>query len=255
MEMQTKRFLEMSFVEEWHFITLYGAYLFFVLSGVITIVYFIGLLLIGQKSKKYDYINKYEAQAFYYSLLSIVIAIGLLINSAVELLFTSGNLFEFLMGIFMAGIISAVIGYAAYAYFKYYYPGVVENKLNKIRFSPRISPETGKPMRLLSEKEEDAYLTPKMIAEEESFAYEYDVWIDEESGHKFIEKYDAHLHAILCPNCNFRTSREQKEVILKLPQDHEPGTLQKHYKCTYCGHKDIKETSIAPLFESGKVLS
>ena len=249
METQYERFLEMNFVEEWHLITLFSAYTFFILSVVITVIYFIRLSLLRGNSKKYDFINKNEARFFWYSLLFVVIGIGALINSGIELVLATGNLFEFFMGVFMAGIISTILGYAAYAYFKYYYPSIIEKKLNKLRFDPRISPETGKPMKLLTEDEEDEHMTKEMIAEEDEFAFEYDVWLDEETGYKLIEKYDAHLHALLCSNCNFRTLKEYKETILRPATANEDGLLTKFYTCSYCKHKENREVAIASQTE------
>ncbi len=236
-----------NFIQQWSHFALYTAYAFFAISLLITVGYFLQMFLIKSKSKKYDYINKYEAQYFWYSLLSITIGFGFLINSAIESTFKNGGVFEFLIGIFMAGIVSSIFGYAAYVYFKYYYPSVIEKKLNKLRFAPRISSESGKPMRLLSELNEDEHLTKEMIAEEEGFVFEYDVWIDDETGHKLIEKYDSHLHAIICSNCNFRTLKEVDEKMVKSPTTSEPGLLVKNYKCSYCNHKESKEAIIAAL--------
>jgi hypothetical protein len=238
-----------NFVELWSQLALFGSYVFFGISILITVGYFLKLILIKGKSKKYDYVNKYEGKLFWYSLLSITIGIGLVINSAIESSFKTGSFFEFVIGIFMAGIISTIFGYAAYVYFKYYYPSVVEKKLKKLRFSPRFSAESGKPMRLLSETGEDDHLTKEMIAEEEEFVFDYDVWIDDETGHKIIEKYDAHLHALICSNCNFRTLKEVKENILKSPTINEEGLLVKFYKCSYCGHKENNEAIIASISE------
>jgi len=236
-----------NFVEQWREWTLQGSYVFLGIAILLTLGYFLRLLFVSGKSNKYDYINKYETRLLWYSLLSITIAIGLLLNYGIESFFTTGNLFEFVIAIFMSGIISTIFGYTAYAYIKYYYPSIIEKKLTKLRFTPRISPESGKQMKLLTELEEDEHLTQEMIADEEGFVYEYDVWIDEETGHKFIEKYDAHLHALLCTNCNFRTLKEYKETIVKSPTDNEEGMLTKFYKCSYCGHSERKEGEIAAL--------
>jgi len=236
-----------NFVDQWHVWTLQGSYLFLGIAILLALGYFLRMLFISEKSLKYDYINKYETRLFWYSLLSITISIGLLINSGMMSFFTSGNLFEFVISIFMSGIISTMFGYAAYAYIKYYHPSIIEKKLTKLRFSPRVSPVSGKEMKLLTEMEEDEHLTKEMIADEEGFVYEYDVWIDEETGHKLIEKYDAHLHALLCTNCDFRTLKEYKETIIKPPTANEDGVLTKFYKCSYCGHLEKKEGEIAAL--------
>src|SRR3989442_12745115 len=79
---------------------------------------------------------------------------------------------------------------------KFYYPFYIEKRLKVLRYMPRVSPKTGKPMKLLSEEEEDAYLDEGMQAEENVFSVDYDVWKDEETGYIQIEKYSGHLHAL-----------------------------------------------------------
>ena len=65
---------------------------------------------------------------------------------------------------------------------KFYYPFFIEKRLKILRYRPRMSPKTGKAMKLLSEDEEDVYLDEGMIAEENVFSVDYDVWKDEETG-------------------------------------------------------------------------
>jgi hypothetical protein len=37
------------------------------------------------------------------------------------------------------------------------------------------------------------------------------------------------------------------EEIAQAPASNEPGILVKHYKCSYCGHREAKEVTIAAL--------
>ncbi|WP_185152482.1 hypothetical protein, partial [Fulvivirga aurantia] len=246
-----------SFTDQWHAYTLNAAYVFGGLALLITIVYYIKLLTIKSYSRKYEFVSANEAKYFWYALLSVVIGAALFLNSYIQLLFAAEGGFEFIFGLFISVILGVAIGYAAYAYFKYYYPSVIEDKLTKLRFRPRISPETGKQMKLLDESEEDVHLTEEMIAHEEEAVYEYDVWIDEETGHKFIERYDIHLHALVCPNCSFRTLKDYKEEVVKEPTHDEPGLMKNYYSCSYCDHAEIREVRLAPLKEEegAKILS
>ena len=95
-------------------------------------------------------------------------------------------------------IIGISVGYSLYAAINFYYPYVLEKRLTYLRFRPRWSPKNGHPLRLLTEVEEDEFLTQEMIADESVHFYDYDVWIDEETGEKIIAKYDAHAHALIC---------------------------------------------------------
>jgi len=245
-----------SLTQQWHTYTLYASYVFGGIALLITIVYYLRLVSIKSYSRKYEFVSANEAKNFWYALLCLVIGAALFLNSYIQLLFDADGGFEFILGLFISVILGVAIGYAAYAYFKYYYPSVIEDKLTKLRFKPRISPETGKEMKLLDESEEDVHLTEEMIAHEEEAVYEYDVWIDEETGHKFIERYDIHLHAQVCPNCNFRTLKDYKEEVVQEPTADSPGLMKNYYSCSYCDHAEVRETKIAPLRDEGaKMLS
>jgi len=241
----------------WHTYTLYASYVFGGIALLITIIYYLRLATIKSLSKKYEFVSGKEAKNFWYALLCLVIGAALFLNSYIQLLFDQEGGFEFIFGIFISIILGVAIGYAAYAYFKYYYPSVIEDKLTKLRFKPRVSPETGKEMKLLDESEEDVHLTDEMIAHEDNAVYEYDVWIDEETGHKFIERYDIHLKAEVCPNCNFRTLKDYREEVVQEPTTDEPGIIKNYYRCSYCDHAEVREGRIAPLKEgkSTQILS
>ena len=137
----------------------------------------------------------------------------------------------------MMGLITAVI---IQNLLKFYYPFYIEKRLKVLRYKPRISPKTGKPMKLLSEEEEDVYLDEGMQAEENVFSVDYDVWKDEESGFIKIEKYSGHLHAIQCPECNYQTFKVVKEEVVRPATATEEGELTKHYLCGYCAYKAKK---------------
>ena len=109
-------------------------------------------------------------------------------------------------------------------------------------------------MRLLTEDEEDIHLTDEMIEHEEAMKYEYDVWIDDETGHKFIERYDGQQHAKLCPSCNFTTLKEYKEEEIEAPSQTKAGLAKKFYRCSYCQHHEAHEVKIAALSEKAAVL-
>jgi DNA-directed RNA polymerase subunit RPC12/RpoP len=127
---------------------------------------------------------------------------------------------------------------------KFYYPFFIEKRLKALRYKPRVSPKTGRAMKLLSEEEEDAYLDEGMQAEENVFSIDYDVWKDEETGYVKIEKYSGHLHALQCPECNYQTFKVVREEIVKPPSTTEEGELTKHYQCGYCGYKAKKNVTL-----------
>jgi hypothetical protein len=136
--------------------------------------------------------------------------------------------------LFMSVAGGTLVAYIAYLVLEYYYPSVVNKKLRRYRYAPRINPKTGNKMRLLSEEEEDVHLEEGMRAEEGVFSVDYDVWIDEKTGDVKIEKYPGRLQALQCNSCGFYTMRVIREEITRQPTATEPGELVKHYQCSYC---------------------
>lgn len=157
----------------------------------------------------------------------------------------------FFIRIFVSMCISVLYGYVAYLVLKFYYPGRLEKKLKKLRYTPRINPENGNKMKLLSEAEEDAYLDEGMQAEENVFSVDYDVWIDNATGYTKIEKYKGHLSAHKCDRCGFQTLRLAKEEIIKEATDHEDGELLKEFNCSYCGRIKRKNVVLTRKIKEG----
>jgi DNA-directed RNA polymerase subunit RPC12/RpoP len=146
-------------------------------------------------------------------------------------------------------MLAIILGTIAYYTLKFYYPNYMNKRLKNLRYKPRISPKTGKPMKLLTEEEEDVYLDEGMQAEEDVFSIDYDVWIDEETGFTQIEKYSGKLTAKECPRCGYQTLKVEKEELIIAPTAFASGELMKRYKCTYCGHKEKEIFKVAKLTE------
>jgi hypothetical protein len=141
-------------------------------------------------------------------------------------------------------MIAFIFGYGFWAYIKYYYPFTLEKRLKKIRFKPMKSPKSGKKLKLLNELEEDEYLTQEMIDMEDALEADFDVWYDEESNETIIMQYDITEDSFVCPSCNFRTLREYREEVIKEATHSEPGIMEREYRCSYCGHAEVKEIRI-----------
>jgi len=228
-------------LQEWNRI---GAIIAYALGGlgILVYVYHLLKLAISKDFKaRYDYINKSEIKLMWVSCLFIIAAVVIYFNT----LFVGPNVIYFIVRIFVSIMLGLVVGVIVQNVLKFYYPFYVEKRLKKLRYTPRISPKTGKPMKLLSEEEEDVYLDEGMQAEEDAFSVDYDVWIDEESGYTKIEKYNGRLHALRCPECNYQTLKVVKEEIIKSPTETDEGELMKFYQCSYCGHKERKAFTIA----------
>lgn len=94
-----------------------------------------------------------------------------------------------------------------------------------------------KEMRLLSEKEEDAYLSRKAQIEEEIGSKNYDVWLCESCGNTVIYPYDKMLSIYTeCPSCKAKTCYKQSEKVLKYPTSFRNGIMRKTFRCKNCNH-------------------
>jgi hypothetical protein len=222
--------------DAWNALATNLSYVFWAVALLVVIGYFVKLSTTNGNKNKYDFINRHEIKFLWIA--SIILLIGACIYGNSNIVKFSAVLFFVRAFMTIAfGMIAALI---IQNLLKFYYPFFIEKRLKVLRYKPRISPKTGKPMKLLSEEEEDAYLDEGMQAEENVFSVDYDVWKDEETGHIQIEKYAGHLHAIQCPECNYQTFKITKEEITKNPTYNEEGEIIKHYLCGYCGYKAKK---------------
>ncbi|MBR9999508.1 MAG: hypothetical protein KFF73_11080 [Cyclobacteriaceae bacterium] len=231
------------YLEKWNLIGRYIAFAIGAIGILMAAYHFLRLMLTVELKKRYDFINRYEIRSLWTSALLIIIAIGFYVNTLVN----EGEIIWLLVRVFVTIMVGLIIGVIISNLLKFYYPFYVEKRLRKLRYTPRKSPKTGKPMKLLSEEEEDVYLDEGMQAEENVFSVDYDVWIDEETGHTKIEKYAGHLVALQCPECSYQTLKVVKEEILESPTETEEGELMKFYKCDYCGYKERKAFRVARL--------
>lgn len=226
--------------EQWNTAALNISLALWAISILIVLYHVVRLATMKDAKAKYDFINKSEIKTLWIASLVLIIGCCFYANSKiVELsaLWVFVRFFTtFAMGMIVALIVQNLL--------KFYYPFFIEKRLKALRYSARVSPKTGKPMKLLSEEEEDAYLDEGMQAEENVFSIDYDVWKDEETGYIKIERYAGHLHALRCPECNYQTFKIVREEILKTASVSEEGELLKHFQCGYCGYKAKKTVTL-----------
>lgn len=208
--------------------------------------------------EKFDLASEKESKKLLSGHIFMAVALFLFCNT-LEYETMKLDILWFFIRLFVALCIGVLYGYIAQLIIKFYYPGILEKKLKKLRYTPRINPENGNEMKLLSEAEEDAYLDEGMQAEENVFSVDYDVWIDESTGYTKIEKYKGHLSALECDRCGFQTLRLQKEEIIKEATDHSDGELLKEFKCSYCNRIKRKNVVLTQKFkdsaDAGKLVS
>jgi hypothetical protein len=235
--------------DSWDRIMILGASAFIGIAVIILLYHEFRIFQIKDYKKKYDYVNLHEVRYFWYAVMAVIAAVALYSNTiATDTITSTGNMMWFYVRLFITVSFTVIAYFVFYSMVRIYYPRSVEKRLNKLRNTPRISP-AGNIMRKLSEEEEDVHLEPSQIAEEHGGVHsvDYDVWIDEQTGQKIVEKYLSYQHVIECPECGYVTLRIYREEVDKAPTESEPGLLAKHYKCGYCNHRELREVSIAKL--------
>ncbi len=223
----------LQFISTWNTWGKYAAIFFIVFAFLRIALHFFKTLTTKDFKMRYDYISENEISILWTGVVLFIIGASLLANSYI----TEIGFYWFIIRAFVTFVVAFIIGVVANNMLKFYYPFSLEKRLKALRFRPRISPKTGKEMKLMSEEEEDVYLDEGMQAEEGVFSIDYDVWLDEETGFTKIEKYFGHLHAVECPECGYQTYKVMKEDVLKKPTSDEDGELVKYYGCDFCDHK------------------
>ncbi len=227
------------FLETWNEIMFYSTIGMVVLAILVYLIYKVRVSAIKELKNKYDYINASEIKWFKWVFIFVGLALACMINMYGQDKFTEMGVW-FYVRLFMSIAGATLVSYVASLVLDFYYPTVLNVKLRKLRYTPRVNPKTGNKMKLLSEDEEDVHLNEGMQAEENIFSIDYDVWIDEQNNDVHIEKYNGHLVALQCHNCGFYTMRVTREEIVERDEDGAPKELLKHYQCSYC--KNIRAT-------------
>jgi len=241
-----------NFLGIWDYWLTILAYIALGLFVVLTINYYVKMLMKSDAKDKYDYINENEIKLFWRSMLILTVAGGLVLNTSI-LFAVNEEIIWFFVRLFVTASFATILALIFNSLIKVYYPFQVEKKLNKLRHKPRVNPSNGNKMVLQSEDDEDKYLDEKMIEEEAKHAVDYDVWLDEETGFTKIEKYDGSLLAIECPSCGYRTLRVVNEEVITSPTYEQEGELLNYYTCSYCAHKERRTITTKRLVETPNV--
>ena len=198
--------------------------------------------------ERFDYVNLHEIRYFWFSMLAIILAGAFFANTIATHQIERKGILWFYVRLFITVCFGIIAYFVFYSMVRIYYPKSVEKRLKKIRSTARTS-SSGNVMRKLAEEEEDVHLEASQIAEEASniHSVDYDVWIDDKTGEKKVKKYYSYQHSEECPSCGFTTLKVDTEEVTQQPTLTEAGLLTKHYKCTYCGHRESMELPLAKL--------
>ncbi len=225
-----------------------GAVVSLVAAIAILIYHEVRTYMVRDPKDRYDYVNTHEIRYFWYAVIAVIAAAGLFLNKVVgSQIPVSESALPVVRFFFLAAFV--VVAYMVLSSgVKLLYPPVIERRLKKIRNKPRVSP-MGNIMRKLREEEESVHLEKAEIDAQASAIHsvEYDVWVDEKTGFKRVEKYMGFEHAEKCGECGFYTMKIASEEITRKPSMTEDGLLVKHYRCNYCKHREAREVLLAKL--------
>ncbi len=241
-----------SFLEVWNVWVYYLAMIFLAGGILISLYYFYKQTSASDPKDKHDFINNHEINLFWYTMLSFSIGFGLLLNISFNET-VKEEMIWFFVRVFVTASFTTIFALVFNSLIKVYYPFRVEKKLNKLRHKPRTNPNNGNKMTLMSEEDEDQYLTPEMIEEESNHSVDYDVWLDKETGFTKIEKYDGSSLAVECPSCGYRTLRVEDEEVIKSATVDSEGEILEYYKCSYCDHKERRTVATKRLSAAPRV--
>jgi hypothetical protein len=241
------------FIETWDHYLILGSYVLFGIAVLILIYHEIKLLTITDDKERYDYVNQREIKFFWFAMLSAMIGLVLFGTAEITPIIPVDDKVKLYISIFLlAG--SFVILYTLFSsLIQVLYPRLLEGRLRRIRNKPRKS-SAGNIMRKLSDEEGSVHLETDQLEQHQSelHSVEYDVWFDEKTGEKKIEKYMPYQHAEKCEECGYYTMKIASEEIEKQPTQTEDGLLLEHYQCSYCNHREAREVVIAALSSNVK---
>jgi len=240
-----------SLFTNWDQYMVIGGSAFIVLGILILLYHEFKILQIKDYKQKFDYVNLHEVKYFWYTVISFILSAFLFANTVFTERIAEHGMIWFWVRVFITVSFSIILYFVLDSLVRVYYPRVLEKRLRKLRNTPRISPE-GNIMRKLSEEEEDHHLESDQAADENSEVHsvDYDVWIDDKTGYKKIEKYMAYEHAEECSECGYFTLKIHNEEVERRPTQTETGLLMKHFRCTYCNHREQREVVLTKLSDN-----
>ncbi|MDD4922060.1 MAG: TPM domain-containing protein [Bacteroidales bacterium] len=118
-------------------------------------------------------------------------------------------------------------------------------KLHLYRRVPRLCPVCGKHLSLMTEQQEDVYLSTGQQAEETVGSIDYDAWVCMDCGHRLFLPYaKTFTNYKTCPGCGYKTFAQTSDRITLIPTPLSCGEGMKIYSCANCHHELRKRYTI-----------
>ena len=218
-----------------------------VVAGVLILLYHeYKVLQIKDLKEKYDYVNQFEIKYFWYAVIAFIVAVAVYGNTLMTMKIVKDGMRWFYVRLFITACFGIIAYIVCFSLVRIYYSRLLERRLTRLRNTPRTSPD-GNTMRKLTKSEGDHHLEGEVRSAGEIHTIDYDVWIDDKTGFTKIEKYPVYQHAEECSECGYFTLKLDQEEVEQAPTASEEGRLLTHYKCSYCGHREQREITVAKL--------
>lgn len=242
-----------SFIETWGSYFILGSYVCFGIALLIILFHEAKIMMTANEKDRYDYVNQHEIRFFWYAIIAFIAGVSLYFSAVITPMVPIDDSMKVYVSVFFLGGIVVIAYLILSSMLRILYPRFLENRLMSIRNKPRVS-TAGNKMRKLSSEEGSVHLEESQAAEHlsEIHSVEYDVWMDEKTGEKKVEKYMAYQHAERCSECGFYTMKIDTEEVVKQPTVQESGILLEHYRCSYCKHREAREVPISALSSNVK---
>jgi hypothetical protein len=137
--------------ESWNAMARNVAFIAWAVAVLIVIGHVIRLSMMGDAKTKYDFINRSEIKTLWIASIILIVGCCFYANANIVEL----NAVWIFVRVFTTVCMGLIVALIVQNLLKFYYPFFIEKRLKALRYQPRISPKTGKPMKLLSEEEED----------------------------------------------------------------------------------------------------
>ncbi len=132
----------------------------------------------------------------------------------------------------------------------------LKRKLKALRYQRRFSRETGAPMHLLNEEEDDTYLERGQLMEEQLGSVDYDVWITEDSEDLLVLAYDRRFSSYRkCPECKYKTYIKTRTELIRRATYSHSGLKRHYYECKNCRYHHSRDERIPKKTRSGGAVS
>ncbi|NDV47697.1 TPM domain-containing protein [Paludibacter sp. 221] len=123
-------------------------------------------------------------------------------------------------------------------------------RMRKIRRQPIPCDVCGGTMHILSEKDEDKYLSVSQQFEEQLSAVDYDVFLCDKCDNTLVFTLDKPSAYSICPKCGTKAFIKTGSKVIVAPTYVSTGVQQTIYKCKFCGYEEHKNTKLPRLRRS-----